>query len=265
MNGITDVVLAIRRSLNHELENNCSQFDSFYHQHEKELQATAELLEDDYSRDVFARSIDLRRTGNWKALKGIVVKPQYFQKDIFGPVENEVFVDGGAFIGDTIKSYVENFGGRGYKKIYAWEPSSINRKGLKRTADRYGKTEIVPYGMWNEKSKLSFNEEAGSGSHMAEEGEQCVVTIDVDSIDNVCAGDKVTLIKMDVEGSELKALEGAINVIKRDKPRLAICVYHKPEDLYEIPQWIKSVIPEYKLYLRQHERSDYETVLYATL
>ena len=114
-------------------------------------------------------------------------------------------------------------------------------------------------------SKLSFNEEAGSGSHMAEEGEQCVVTIDVDSIDNVCAGDKVTLIKMDVEGSELKALEGAINVIKRDKPRLAICVYHKPEDLYEIPQWIKSVIPEYKLYLRQHERSDYETVLYATL
>ena len=113
LSGITDFVLAIRRRLNHELENNKGQFELFCRQHEKELQATAELLEDDYSRDVFARIIDLRRTGNWKALKGIVVKPQYFQKDIFGPVEDEVFIDGGAFIGDTIRGFVKDFAGGG--------------------------------------------------------------------------------------------------------------------------------------------------------
>ena len=68
---------------------------------------------------------------------------------------------------------------------------------------------------------------------------------------------------MDVEGAELESLKGAQKVIQRDKPKLAICIYHKPEDMVEIPLYIKELIPEYKLYIRHHSNYIFETVLYA--
>ena len=70
---------------------------------------------------------------------------------------------------------------------------------------------------------------------------------------------------MDIEGSEQDALLGAAGIIRRDRPRLAICIYHKPEDLYEIPFLIKELVPEYRLYIRHHSDTYAETVLYATL
>lgn len=157
--------------------------------------------------------------------------------------------------------------GGGYKRIYAWEPDEINRRALNKSVSfhDYKNVVVVPCGMWREKTQLKFSAKNNSGSRFVSEGEQEVQMVDVDSIDNVCAEDKVTFIKMDIEGSELAALEGAVSVIKRDKPRLAICVYHKPEDLYEIPFWIKKAVPEYKLYLRHHDASEHDTVLYATL
>lgn len=112
---------------------------------------------------------------------------------------------------------------------------------------------------------MHFLEEGTTGSKITDSTDAATTVIDVDSIDNVCSGDKVTFIKMDIEGSELEALRGAVNVIKRDKPRLAICIYHKPEDMYEIPFWIKETVPEYKLYIRHHTDGILETVLYATL
>jgi hypothetical protein len=70
---------------------------------------------------------------------------------------------------------------------------------------------------------------------------------------------------MDIEGSEIDALNGSIGIIKRDKPRLAICVYHKLTDLWKIPLLINNILPEYHLYLRHHNGISYacETVLYA--
>lgn len=70
---------------------------------------------------------------------------------------------------------------------------------------------------------------------------------------------------MDIEGSELKALFGAEEIIKLQKPKLAICVYHKPEHLWEIPLYIKKILPEYKLFFRHHTSLEYETVCYATI
>jgi hypothetical protein len=73
-------------------------------------------------------------------------------------------------------------------------------------------------------------------------------------------------IKMDIEGSELEALKGAKNTIKNQKPRLAISVYHKPEDIFEIPLYLKELVPAYKFYLRHDCLVNLtETVLYAML
>lgn len=70
---------------------------------------------------------------------------------------------------------------------------------------------------------------------------------------------------MDIEGSELEALKGAVHTIQRDKPKLAICIYHKPEDMTEIPLYIKSLVPEYKFYVRHHSNCWTDTVLYAVM
>jgi len=75
--------------------------------------------------------------------------------------------------------------------------------------------------------------------------------------------EKATFIKMDIEGSELEALKGAQNQIKVNKPKLAICVYHKETDLITIPQFILSLNPDYKLYLRHYGNFSTELVLYA--
>ena len=83
------------------------------------------------------------------------------------------------------------------------------------------------------------------------------------AIDNVVGDERVTFIKMDVEGAELKSLMGARNTIIKNHPRLAICAYHKPEDLYELPGYILSIVPEYKFLLRHYSSNNWETVLYA--
>jgi hypothetical protein len=93
-----------------------------------------------------------------------------------------------------------------------------------------------------------------------------VISIQVKTIDNLNL-EKVTFIKMDVEGAELNALKGAEKTILKDKPKLAICIYHSNEDMVCIAEYIHNLAPEYKLYVRQHFLfpSAAETVLYAIM
>ena len=151
-----------------------------------------------------------------------------------------------------------------WKKVYAWEPDAINRCRLIATceAQKYQNIEIIPFGLWSKKTKVHFNQQGKDWSKVSEDGPYTVVA---DSIDNVCWGDKVTFIKLDIEGSELEALWGAVKIIRRDKPRLAISIYHKPQDYFEIPLYIKELVPEYKLYIRHHKLNKNDTVVYAML
>jgi hypothetical protein len=87
--------------------------------------------------------------------------------------------------------------------------------------------------------------------------------IEVDTIDNMVDDCRSTFIKMDIEGAELAALRGAKKTIIESKPKHAICVYHKPEDLVTIPQYISSIVKDYKYFLRHHQYISWETVLYA--
>ena len=95
---------------------------------------------------------------------------------------------------------------------------------------------------------------------MSETGE---TEVQARRLDDVLAGRKVTFIKMDIEGSEMAALRGAERIIREQRPRLAISIYHKPEDMWEIPSYILQCHPDYKLYVRHYSISDTETVLYA--
>jgi hypothetical protein len=108
--------------------------------------------------------------------------------------------------------------------------------------------------------RLSFNTTANSSSCIDVSGN---VSIETDTIDHVTQGEKVSFIKMDIEGAELEALRGAQDTIRQHKPKLAICVYHKQEDLITLPHYILSLREDYRLYLRHYGDSCDELVLYA--
>ena len=113
--------------------------------------------------------------------------------------------------------------------------------------------------LWSKREDLCFLEN-GAGSRVEKSG---ALTIKGVSLDNIIKNEKVTFIKMDVEGSELAALKGAKNTIIKYHPKLAICIYHKPEDILEIPAYILELVPEYKFYIRHYTSCMWETVLYA--
>ncbi len=193
--------------------------------------------------------------------------PMDVNESYFDPVvelsENEVFVDAGALDGSTSRIFAEKVK-LNYKKIYMFEPDNNSYKVAKNNITKFGldRVELHEKGLWSKKGESSFAVWGNGGSAIVESGN---IKILVDSLDNIIGNDEVTFIKMDIEGSELEALKGAEKLIKRCKPKLAICVYHKPEDIIEIPMYIKSLVPEYKLYLRHYSFSASETVLYAVI
>jgi FkbM family methyltransferase len=132
-------------------------------------------------------------------------------------------------------------------------------KKLRKNTSHLDNIKIIEKGCWSEKKALFFSNDGTVGSKIQDKGQ---LQIEVDSIDNVIQ-DRITYIKMDIEGAELEALKGAKNTIMKYKPKLAVCVYHKQEDLITIPQYILSLNEHYKLYLRHYEENSCETVLYA--
>ncbi len=118
--------------------------------------------------------------------------------------------------------------------------------------------------MENSKDTLSFSGNGHGDSRIVQGNVGEAISCKVISLDSFLPG-KVTFVKMDVEGAELEALKGSRKVIVQYRPKLAICVYHKKADLIEIPLFIKSLVPEYRLYIRHYGNSMCETVLYAVL
>lgn len=175
-----------------------------------------------------------------------------FQKD-------EIMVDCGAYDGDTALEFARIC--PNYRKIYALEPNlEILPRLKKRVADL--KIEVCEVGAYSRKDILSFQCQESGCSSVSKEGN---FNIAVDCIDHLVAKeqDPITFIKMDIEGSELEALKGASQTIRKYKPKLAICVYHRKDDLIEIPKLIKELCPTYRFYLRNHQCIPEDTVLYA--
>lgn len=236
-------------------------YRNFIEAHNDELDLVKTYLSDERSREVLEGIISYRISGEYRYLKKIIDQPQYFLKDIFRPTEHEVFVDGGGYIGDTVMGFIR-FARKKYDEIYMWEPDGANIDKAKRILKKWDNINFIPYAMFSKKDTLYFDDGLGDISSLRERGKS---TVPCESLDNILGNKRITFIKMDIEGSELEALKGAEKIIREQKPKLAICIYHKPEDIYEIPMIIKSYVPEYRLYIRHHHDERSETVLYAVL
>lgn len=191
-----------------------------------------------------------------------VPEEQYFGLDFLPPSNDEIYIDVGCFDGNTILKFCD-FCNRNYKKIYALEPDFKNYQKVVEAINKQQiqDVEIFCKGSWSESTILNFSETGTSSSHVDEDSSCSVEMITIDEVLN-CG--RASFIKMDVEGAEFNALRGAEKTIKKYKPRLAVCLYHKPDDIVDLPAYILSIRPDYKFYIRHHNLTDFcETVLYA--
>lgn len=236
-------------------------FAEFCANNDDKLEIISNMLEDDRSKDVLAGILQYRKSFDRKYLKGIIDKDQYFDKEIVKFSSQEIMVDCGAYIGDTIETFAKR--AVKYRHIYAFEPDGKIIDDLKKNIDiPTDKYTYFPVGAWSKKATLRFSAQGSGVGNINDDGGE---KIEVDSIDNLLSATAVTFVKMDIEGAEMDALKGAEKVICMYKPKLAICIYHRYEDLYEIPMYIKSLVPEYRLFIRHYSDSPSETVLYAVI
>ena len=184
---------------------------------------------------------------------------QYF--DFFEPRPNEIFVDAGAFDGQTSVEFTKWC--PEYKDIYMFEANNRAESSIRKTMNAEGISQYHLHmkGISDCSRTANFYDDIVNmtGSQISSSGDAVVPLVSLDeTID-----DKVTFIKMDIEGEERSALLGAEKLIKTYKPRLAVCVYHKIDDFYRIPELILGFDKEYRMALRHYTTLDMETVLYA--
>jgi FkbM family methyltransferase len=196
--------------------------------------------------------------------------PQYFEQGVISFAEDEVFVDGGCFDGGTAVDFIEHTTrGGGYRYVYSFEPDPALRETAIKNLARYGNVDVVPKGLWGSDTELKFFTDSGVGgsSFVTRQEEMKTLSVPVTSLDNFFADkpddELPTFIKYDIEGAEKEALIGAEGVIRKKRPKLAICVYHKPEDIYELPRLVYGFNPDYKFTLRQYSDMYTETIMYA--
>lgn len=186
---------------------------------------------------------------------------QYF--DQFSHTKEEIFVDGGCLDGGTSLEFVK-WCDSCYKKIFAFEPNALMFPECKKKLANLPCEKLVlsNYALWYQETNKRFWAEVDSkwDAKISEDGKFIVSTINLDS---VVGNEKVTFIKLDIEGAEREALVGAEQCIKRNKPKLAISVYHNPDDFIVITDYLSNLVPEYKFVLRHYHSDCIETILYA--
>lgn len=220
-----------------------------------------ELLTDEESRSILRKRISFLETGDLSYILDLpYLEEEYFGEELFPINDAETYVDCGAYVGDTIETFIK-YTKNEYSKIIAFEPDSDNFGILKRTVDCNAFHDVYVYNAatGNGNGKIRFNNMSTMGSYISDKGTESVDIIKLD--DFVKA--PVSIIKMDIEGAELDTLKGAKNIIETYKPKLAICVYHRWDDIFNIPIYLHSLVPEYKFKIRHHSRDMHDIVLYA--
>lgn len=223
------------------------------------IEKIVSLLEDEESKSVYLGCIKFRYTHDFKDRPKYNTKNQYFPNDILSISEKEVFVDCGAYNGDTIRSF-KKYAKKGYKKIIAFEPDQANIDMIRR----YDKNiTIIPAAVWCEDTQLGFCGGGGAVSRIADNTDEQSSLVPARAIDTVAECEDATFIKMDIEGAEFQALNGAKKTIVKNRPKLAICIYHSDEDMLRLIELIDGWNLGYKFYVRHHAQKISETVVYA--
>lgn len=215
------------------------------------------LLNDQVSIIEFVRITNFRLSSDIENLKDFIFKPeqQYFE-DFINLKMDPVFVDGGGFDGLTSIEFMKR--NPSYKKIHYFEPNDISMVNSKKSLISFNNIVFYNYGLWNCKKTLKFNSNLGDASKIDDFGELSIL---VTSLDNEI-NERIDFIKLDIEGAELEALEGAKHLITKHKPKIAVCVYHNQNHFIDIPNYLLKLNPDYKMYFRHYTQGVCESVMY---
>ena len=228
-----------------------------------EINRTYRSFDDELSKAQFVRDLELRLLGRFCERPLQEAGKQYFPRDLFRVSRDECFIDCGAYDGDTIRELVEETGGD-FRKAIAFEADPKNFARLQEcvTAMAGVRERVVLHrsAVARRKGTLRFAATAGSNASVSASGDTIVPCV---ALDEVLGDERPTMIKMDIEGSELDALEGAARIIATHNPLLAICVYHCPDHFWKIPHWPKGAVAEARLSLRSHAMDGFDSVCYA--
>jgi FkbM family methyltransferase len=244
------------------------------------VKAVYDSLADDFSREVYIRLVE-SRVNNSAVPESMVSNEQYFSLSQFVErSEKEIFVDLGAYVGDTVEKYINKKSGV-FRKIYAFEPDTMNFSALKQRSARlkneWGfsdhKLTLINGGVGSKTERIYLSTSPINNAENNFSSARLGVTLTSDrtdgteitvyAVDDYFKEQKVSFIKADIESYELDMLYGAESVIKRDKPLLAVCIYHNASDMYSIPLFIKKLCKDYIIKIRQYSYKFDETLLYA--
>lgn len=270
-----DLYHAVRQQLNGFEYLNITHMEWLLLKHEKEfLKIYTDFLMDEKSRSVFSNILLGHLSGNERYLKDIYEDSQYFAVPEFDQVlDDEVYIDCGAYVGDSVESYVLRKGGV-FKKIYAFEAVQGSYLAMKKRVQRMNdewnfreeRIECFKYAVGELTAEAYMSKNFAAGNHVGavEKGSENeivrMITLDDFFEDRETVP---TFIKADIEGEELSMIRGARKLIAENKPKLAICIYHNDRDLFEFPMELRKLNPNYKFALRHHRPQFSETVLYC--
>lgn len=230
--------------------------------HAGEFRKLASLMSDEESRRTLVTVLRQRLLGEFDARQPAA--DQYFPADLVALTDDEVVIDGGAFNGDTLQAFLLRIGAR-FCEYHAFEPDPTNAESLRlriRGMPREVQARITVHqaALHSHETELSFTSESGPTSRLASGGSVQVRGV---ALDRILAGRPVTFLKLDIEGAEQDALQGAARLLTGQQPLAAVCVYHGPDDLWRIPLQLHTCMPRSRLFLRQHGFDGWETVCYA--
>ena len=265
---------------------------AYYKSFELFIKEAFDLWEDDESKNLYKAIMQFRLTGEYDALPKPDMERQYFPPGLPAWKTPLRFVDCGAFDGDTLSYLIKN--DIPIESVAAFEPDQENFNKLSQFVMNnlvcLKNVTLWPCGVHSSTRQMRFSSGKGEASLMTAKGE---VVIQCISLDDVIPNFAPTLIKMDIEGAEYEALLGARNIIFKYRPGLAISLYHRPGDLWQIPLLINEIIEgrgvdtnaisegthstdlkqscmefqnngSYKYFLRSHGFNGYDLVVYAT-
>lgn len=237
---------------------------SYYMEHASQLEKVYGLLADERSRKVFRNLLNYKISRDISLIRSISDLhrcDQYFDMSILRFGQDEVFVDLGAYIGDTVDSFVKHVkeSNASYAQIFAFEPDQNTFQELKKHTAQYANMTYINKGAYDRDTILRFSSESFLTSSFDENGD---IEVPVCTLDKEITS-KVTFIKADIERCEMQAIKGAENIIREYKPTMAFCTYHKKDDIFNIPLYLHKLNNGYKFYMRHYGEIPLESVVYA--
>ncbi len=221
--------------------------DDFVDKYSDNILKAFDLLTDEQSRRVYENVLKFYYTGRLELLDGITTDKDEAFYNILRLGVDEVYVDLGAYNGDTIDEFLHYSGGR-YRKIIAFEPNEKNFCKLKSHCEGMQSVELWQLGAYSKNTFLDFNNKAGRNSAIADSGTKTRVA----AVDSILCGVAAGYVKADVEGADYETLEGMKKTLKNFKPKLNFSAYHRFEDIFRLALFIKEINPDYRIYLRHH-------------